>query len=57
MNMILRQVMRRVVNKGIDAGMKKMAFRGDKGQGAPVPEQDARQVKQAAKTLRRTTRL
>lgn len=60
-NMILRQITRRLVNKGINAGIKKASSaRGSKpGQEAAPgqPRQSTRQIKQAAKMLRRTTRM
>lgn len=54
-NMIIRQVMRRLVNKGIDMGVKKAsgAMPGSK----PQDPQAIKAQKQAAKAMRRAGRM
>ncbi|WP_299671162.1 hypothetical protein [uncultured Roseobacter sp.] len=57
-NMILRQITRRLVNKGIDAGFKKAASMNKKrGETSEQSLQSKQQIKQAAKMMRRTTRM
>lgn len=59
-SMILRQITRRLVNKGIDACFKKAASMNKAKGGAETPEQSPQskqQIKQAAKMMRRTTRM
>lgn len=55
-NMILRQIIRRLVNKGLRAGFRKTSSRRKSDAGPnPAPERQE-QIRQAAKALRRTTR-
>ncbi|MEX0351609.1 MAG: hypothetical protein AB3N15_19470 [Paracoccaceae bacterium] len=66
LNMVIRQVMRRVVFKGVDAGIDAMARRGKgsdaQGDAPPNPEltrvqkENARKVKRAARMSARMTK-
>jgi len=58
MDRILRMIMRRLVNKGLNSGMRAMSNRGRNGeQATPEERQRAQQGRQTGRNMRQASKL